>query len=106
MIRLGQLLKAAGLVDTGGEAKLRLADEQVTFMLSRSGSSTTVAVTSDPVTVSAGGTSELTIDLPVLLVALGLIERVIPGRSNVGHQRKIGPERAEQRQQRTRQCEV
>jgi ribosome-associated protein len=29
MIRLGQLLKAAGLVDTGGEAKLRLADEQV-----------------------------------------------------------------------------
>ena len=28
-IRLGQLLKAAGLVDTGGEAKLRLADEQV-----------------------------------------------------------------------------
>ncbi|WP_028066121.1 RNA-binding S4 domain-containing protein [Solirubrobacter soli] len=30
MIRLGQLLKAAGLVDTGGEAKLVLADEQVT----------------------------------------------------------------------------
>ena len=30
MIRLGQLLKAAGLVDTGGEAKLLLADEQVT----------------------------------------------------------------------------
>ena len=30
MIRLGQLLKASGLVDTGGEAKLRLADEQVT----------------------------------------------------------------------------
>jgi ribosome-associated protein len=29
MIRLGQLLKAAGLVDTGGEAKLVLADEQV-----------------------------------------------------------------------------
>ena len=29
MIRLGQLLKAAGLVDTGGEAKLRLVDEQV-----------------------------------------------------------------------------
>ncbi len=29
MIRLGQLLKASGLVDTGGEAKLRLADEQV-----------------------------------------------------------------------------
>ena len=26
MIRLGQLLKAAGLVDTGGEAKLLLAD--------------------------------------------------------------------------------
>jgi ribosome-associated protein len=26
MIRLGQLLKAAGLVDTGGEAKLVLAD--------------------------------------------------------------------------------
>ena len=30
MIRLGQLLKAAGLVDTGGEAKMLLADEQVT----------------------------------------------------------------------------
>lgn len=30
MIRLGQLLKAAGLVDTGGEAKLVLADGQVT----------------------------------------------------------------------------
>ncbi len=30
MIRLGQLLKASGLVDTGGEAKLLLADEQVT----------------------------------------------------------------------------
>jgi ribosome-associated protein len=30
MIRLGQLLKAAGLVDTGGEAKLLLADERVT----------------------------------------------------------------------------
>jgi ribosome-associated protein len=30
MIRLGQLLKAAGLVETGGEAKLVLADEQVT----------------------------------------------------------------------------
>lgn len=30
MIRLGQLLKASGLVDTGGEAKLVLADEQVT----------------------------------------------------------------------------
>jgi ribosome-associated protein len=29
MIRLGQLLKAAGLVDTGGEAKLVLADGQV-----------------------------------------------------------------------------
>ena len=29
MIRLGQLLKAAGLVDTGGEAKLLLADGQV-----------------------------------------------------------------------------
>ena len=30
MIRLGQLLKASGLVATGGEAKLLLADEQVT----------------------------------------------------------------------------
>ena len=30
MIRLGQLLKAAGLVDTGGEAKMLLQDEQVT----------------------------------------------------------------------------
>lgn len=30
MIRLGQLLKAAGLVDTGGEAKLLLADGLVT----------------------------------------------------------------------------
>ena len=30
MIRLGQLLKASGLVDTGGEAKMLLADEQVT----------------------------------------------------------------------------
>jgi ribosome-associated protein len=30
MIRLGQLLKAAGLVETGGEAKMLLADEQVT----------------------------------------------------------------------------
>jgi ribosome-associated protein len=29
MIRLGQLLKAAGLVDTGGEAKLVLGDGQV-----------------------------------------------------------------------------
>ena len=30
MIRLGQLLKAAGLVDTGGEAKLVLAEGSVT----------------------------------------------------------------------------
>ena len=30
MIRLGQLLKAAGLVDTGGEAKALLADGAVT----------------------------------------------------------------------------
>ena len=30
MIRLGQLLKAAGLVETGGEAKLLLADGRVT----------------------------------------------------------------------------
>jgi ribosome-associated protein len=30
MIRLGQLLKAAGLVDTGGEAKLVLAEGDVT----------------------------------------------------------------------------
>jgi ribosome-associated protein len=30
MIRLGQLLKAAGLVGTGGEAKLVLADGDVT----------------------------------------------------------------------------
>ena len=30
MIRLGQLLKAAGLVDTGGEAKLVLAEGLVT----------------------------------------------------------------------------
>jgi ribosome-associated protein len=30
MIRLGQLLKAAGLVDTGGEAKLVLGDGDVT----------------------------------------------------------------------------
>ena len=30
MIRLGQLLKAAGMVDTGGEAKLVLADGDVT----------------------------------------------------------------------------
>jgi ribosome-associated protein len=30
MIRLGQLLKAAGLVDTGGEAKLLLAEGAVT----------------------------------------------------------------------------
>jgi ribosome-associated protein len=30
MIRLGQLLKAAGLVDTGGEAKLLLAEGLVT----------------------------------------------------------------------------
>ncbi len=30
MIRLGQLLKAAGLVETGGEAKMLLADERVT----------------------------------------------------------------------------
>ena len=30
MIRLGQLLKAAGLVDTGGEAKLVLAEGEVT----------------------------------------------------------------------------
>ena len=30
MIRLGQLLKASGMVDTGGEAKMLLADEQVT----------------------------------------------------------------------------
>jgi ribosome-associated protein len=29
-IRLGQLLKAAGLVDTGGEAKLLLAEGRVT----------------------------------------------------------------------------
>jgi len=29
MIRLGQLLKAAGLVDTGGEAKLVLGEGQV-----------------------------------------------------------------------------
>jgi ribosome-associated protein len=29
MIRLGQLLKASGLVATGGEAKLLLVDEQV-----------------------------------------------------------------------------
>jgi ribosome-associated protein len=29
MIRLGQLLKAAGLVATGGEAKMLLADAQV-----------------------------------------------------------------------------
>lgn len=29
MIRLGQLLKASGLVATGGEAKLLLADGQV-----------------------------------------------------------------------------
>ncbi len=29
-IRLGQLLKAAGLVDTGGEAKLLLAEGAVT----------------------------------------------------------------------------
>lgn len=29
MIRLGQLLKASGLVATGGEAKMLLADEQV-----------------------------------------------------------------------------
>lgn len=29
MIRLGQLLKASGLVATGGEAKLLLADERV-----------------------------------------------------------------------------
>ncbi len=38
--------------------------------------------------------------------ALGFVERVIPGRSNVRHQRKVGAEGAEQRQQRTRQCEV
>ena len=30
MIRLGQLLKAAGLVDTGGEAKMLLAEGLVT----------------------------------------------------------------------------
>ena len=30
MIRLGQLLKAAGLVDTGGEAKLVLSEGEVT----------------------------------------------------------------------------
>ena len=30
MIRLGQLLKAAGLVETGGEAKLVLAEGEVT----------------------------------------------------------------------------
>jgi ribosome-associated protein len=30
MIRLGQLLKAAGMVDTGGEAKLVLAEGEVT----------------------------------------------------------------------------
>jgi ribosome-associated protein len=30
MIRLGQLLKAAGLVDTGGEAKALLAEGDVT----------------------------------------------------------------------------
>ena len=30
MIRLGQLLKAAGLVGTGGEAKLVLAEGEVT----------------------------------------------------------------------------
>ena len=29
MIRLGQLLKAAGLVDTGGEAKVVLSEGQV-----------------------------------------------------------------------------
>ena len=29
-IRLGQLLKLAGLVDTGGEAKVALAEEDVT----------------------------------------------------------------------------
>jgi ribosome-associated protein len=29
MIRLGQLLKAAGLVDTGGEVKALIADGQV-----------------------------------------------------------------------------
>ena len=30
MIRLGQLLKAAGLVDTGGEAKVVLTEGEVT----------------------------------------------------------------------------
>ena len=29
MIRLGQLLKAAGLVDSGGDAKLLLASQEV-----------------------------------------------------------------------------
>jgi hypothetical protein len=36
-----------------------LADEQVTFMLSRPGSPTTVPVTRDPITVSAGGTVDM-----------------------------------------------